>query len=76
MATTVVNTTASHGAGFLTTLSAPFRALGRALIMIAENNPRLKRMQALQAKTDEELAEMGLKRDQIVQYVFRDAYYM
>ena len=33
---------------------------------------RARQISALEAKTDEELAEMNLRRDQIAHYVFRD----
>lgn len=37
---------------------------------------RVDKMAALQAKSDEELAAMGLRRDDIVRHVFRDLYYI
>lgn len=46
-----------------------------ALDEIAENNPRLQRVESLRAKTDAELAALGIARDEIVHHVFRDAYY-
>ena len=33
---------------------------------------RQDKIAALEAKTDEELAQMGISRDRIVQHVFRD----
>ncbi|WP_176473852.1 hypothetical protein [Actibacterium ureilyticum] len=76
MATTITNTNAPQAGGILTAIGAPFRALGRGLVRMAEQNPRLKRIQALQAKSDAELAELGLKRDDIVHHVFRASYYL
>lgn len=46
-----------------------------ALEEMGENNPRLQRVRALQAKTDAELTTLGIKRDEIVHHVFRDLYY-
>ena len=39
---------------------------------IAEKNPQLRRVRALQALSDQELATRGLKRDEIVHHVFAD----
>ena len=36
---------------------------------------RIARMDALNAKTDEELAELGLQRTDIARHVFRDLYH-
>ncbi|MFU1478479.1 DUF1127 domain-containing protein [Roseovarius sp. C7] len=47
-------------------------ALGDALTSIVEHNGRLRRMQWLQDMSDEELAERGLKREDIVRHVFGD----
>jgi len=45
-------------------------------VAVAEANPRMKAVQRLSEMSDEELAERGLKRDDIVRHVFRDIYYM
>ncbi len=37
---------------------------------------RLGMIEALEAKTDAELAAMGLRRENIVHHVFRDLYYV
>lgn len=47
-------------------------ALGRGFDAYVRAASRSDRIEALQAKTDAELASLGLSRDQIVQYVFRD----
>lgn len=47
-------------------------AFGDALTSIVEHNGRLRRMQWLQDMSDEELAERGLKREDIVRHVFGD----
>lgn len=36
---------------------------------------RRAQIEALEAKSDEELAEMGLRRDEIAYHVFRDLFY-
>ncbi|WBU57654.1 hypothetical protein [Paracoccus sediminicola] len=39
---------------------------------IMRTNARCQEIEALQAKTDKELAALGITRDQIALYVFRD----
>ncbi|WP_323785826.1 hypothetical protein [Thalassovita sp.] len=41
-----------------------------------ERSSRIAEVEALKAKTDAELAAMGLKRENIAQYVFRDLFYV
>ena len=53
-------------------LSAPFRAIGSFFVAIMENNSRIKRVDALNAMTDEQLAKRGLRREDIVRHVFGD----
>ena len=43
--------------------------------MIGENNPRLRRARKLQAMTDNQLATLGIERQDIAHLVFRDVYY-
>lgn len=50
-------------------------AFGDALVRSAEASSRIHQIEALQAKSDAELAKMGLKRDEIVHYVFKDLFY-
>ena len=70
MALTVTHT--SNGATVWEIVTAPFRAIGRGLVSMGENNPRYLEAQRLHAMTDEELAARNLKRDDIVKYVYRD----
>jgi hypothetical protein len=56
-------------------VGAFFRAIGTRLVNASENSSRMTQINALNAKTDAELAKMGLRRDQIAHYVFRDLYY-
>ncbi len=57
------------------TIASFFRNIGNSLIAASEASSRIHQIQALEAKSDEELAEMGLRRDQIVHHVFKDLYY-
>ena len=46
------------------------------LARVAESSHRMREIERLQAMSDEELAERGLKRDGIAHHVFRDVYYV
>ncbi len=55
------------------------KGLSRFLAAMIENSAgsrRLRRVEELQAKSDMELAAMGIRRDRIVHLVFRDAFYI
>ncbi|MCT8160249.1 hypothetical protein [Pseudoruegeria sp. SHC-113] len=64
--------THSDTASFAAGLSALFSRLGAALMRAAENRSRVEQMERLNAKSDEELAALGLRREDIARYVFRD----
>lgn len=49
-----------------------FAKLGQGLNSYIETRSRRAEIAALEAKSDEELAKMGISRDRIVHYVFRD----
>ncbi|WP_371038136.1 MULTISPECIES: DUF1127 domain-containing protein [unclassified Rhodosalinus] len=51
-------------------------AIGDALAMASDVGRRVHRVDTLNDMTDDELAARGLKRDEIVQHVFRDLYYI
>ncbi|MGR3662688.1 MAG: DUF1127 domain-containing protein [Paracoccaceae bacterium] len=53
-----------------------FAAIWRGLIVIAEANPRLKKLEYLTSLSDDELAAKGMKRENMVQYVFNDRIYL
>lgn len=53
-----------------------FRNLGHAFIKGSPGQVRLDRAKVLEAKSDAELAQMGLKREDITRHVFRDLYYI
>jgi len=60
----------------LSRIVAFFASLGSSVTMAHSARVRFEQMQALQAKSDEELAAMNIKRDQIVTMVFKDLYYV
>ncbi|MFC3616190.1 DUF1127 domain-containing protein [Lutimaribacter marinistellae] len=74
MANITTNNPASTG--FLSGISGFFAAIGNGLVKIAENDSRVQRAQTLNALSDAELAQRGLKRDEIVAHVFRSSYYV
>ncbi|WP_421702887.1 hypothetical protein [Aliiroseovarius sp.] len=57
-------------------LMAPLRAVGRFFITVMEQNSRVQLVERLNAKSDAELAKIGIERDEIVHHVFRDLYYL
>lgn len=60
-------------AGFLRRSAS---AIGKAFVMISESNARMQAVQRLNDMSDAQLAERGLKREDIVHHVFRDTYYV
>lgn len=61
-------------------VGAAFRVFGESFALAAEaqaqGDSRLSRVRALQAKSDAELAQMGLRREEIVHQVFRNHSYL
>jgi len=49
-----------------------FAGVGRAMIVSSSAEARLRQVDALNAKTDAELAAMNLRREDIAAFVFRD----
>ena len=64
-----LHTVSDHIGGF-------FRSVGTAMVVNSSGYQKLQKVQRLQAKTDVELAEMGLKREDITRFVFHDLYLM
>ncbi|MGR3494187.1 DUF1127 domain-containing protein [Citreimonas sp.] len=69
-----IHTSAPHsGTGF-------FHNVGSAILnfftAIAESNSRMREAERLNAMSDQELARIGLKREDIARHVFRDMYYV
>lgn len=50
------------------------RAVGKALMESSEGNRRLIYAQALQAKSDAELAALNIKRENIIEHAFGRAF--
>lgn len=50
--------------------SRALSAVGQFLVRSAENNPRVRQMQALSQLSDKQLADLGIKREDIPMHVF------
>ena len=57
-------------------LNRVFNGILNFLVSISTAQSRVRQIEFLCALTDEELAERGLFRQDIVRYVYRDAYYI
>ncbi len=57
-------------------ISGVLASIGGFLTSVALANSRFQKVQELQALSDEQLAERGMKREDIVQAVFSDAYWI
>ncbi|CUH75129.1 DUF1127 domain-containing protein [Tropicibacter naphthalenivorans] len=53
-----------------------FEWVFQGLVRIGEANSRMQKVERLQALSDDQLAKMGLKRENIVQHVFGDIMYV
>ena len=57
-------------------MAGVFNGLGRGLTAYAERHARVDQINRLSAKSDAELAAMGLKRQDIARYVYRDIFFV
>jgi len=53
-----------------------FTAIGTGLVRMGENNSRFRQIEALQAMSDAQLAERGIKREDIVRVVYGDVFWV
>ncbi|MEP1201094.1 MULTISPECIES: hypothetical protein [unclassified Tateyamaria] len=70
----VTDTHSSTFSNIWTNISGFFTMVGRAMAMSTANaaEARFRQIELLNAKTDEELKVMNLRREDIPTYVFRD----
>jgi hypothetical protein len=61
---------------FLSNIGSFFSRMGHAMAKNSVGQARVDLVQSLQAKSDDELAALKIKRDDIVHHVFRDLYYL
>ncbi|KGM48079.1 hypothetical protein [Pseudooceanicola atlanticus] len=69
-------TTTFSDAGFRGKFDGFLANLGRGFNAYMERRARTDQIAALNAKSDAELAKMGITRDGIPAYVFRDLFYV
>ncbi len=53
-----------------------FAAIGNMFVEIAETNARVRQIEKLNNKSDAQLAQLGLRREDIARHVFRDKFYI
>ena len=53
-----------------------FSWFGTKMVELGEANSRVRRAERLNAMNDAELAELGLKREDIARHVFGDLYFL
>ncbi|MGR3464426.1 MULTISPECIES: DUF1127 domain-containing protein [Rhodobacterales] len=61
---------------FAATLIAPFAAIGRGLVALAETGPRMKQVRRLNEMSDEDLEALGTTRAEMVRKIFGGAIYL
>ncbi|WP_386679548.1 hypothetical protein [Loktanella sp. R86503] len=57
-------------------VDAFFATIGQGMNAYMERRSRMDQINHLEAKSDAELAKLGIQRDRIVQHVFRDLFYV
>ncbi len=62
--------------GVWDSVKVTFSFLGGLFLSISEANHRMHQVERLQAKSDAELAELGLRREDIARHVFHDTLYL
>ena len=75
MATQPADVIFSKG-GIRERVDAFFASMGQSFNAYLHHRSRYDEIQKMNAKSDAELAEMGVKRDDIPRYVFRDLFYI
>ena len=61
---------------FFAGVGAKFTSVLNAMAMASAGQRRAEKVEALWSKSDAELAQMGLKRENIVYHVFGDLFYV
>lgn len=71
-----VSTAPAHAAEHGSAVGRFFNAILNGLVRMAEADPRFRKLSVLAAMSDEQLAERGLRRDQIAREVLGGTYYV
>lgn len=74
--TNLTDTGTDSRARLMARVDAFFATLGQGMNAYMHRKSRMDEIEALHAKTDAELAAMGITRDRIPHYVFRDTFYI
>ncbi|PZX16286.1 hypothetical protein LX81_02138 [Palleronia aestuarii] len=61
--------------GLRQALANGYARFSETMVLIMESQARTKQVERLNAKSDAELAKLGLRRQDIVRHVFRDVMY-
>ncbi len=56
-------------------ISRFFATIGNALVLMSTANARVRQVEQLQSLSNEQLAERGIRREDIARHVFRDLYW-
>lgn len=79
MATQTTNLIDTHNdtrARLMARVDAFFAAMGQGINAYMHRKSRMDQIEALNAMSDAELAGIGITRDDIPRYVFRDTFYI
>ena len=68
-------TTITAPSGFRDRMASFFAGLGDGFNAYIESRSRIHQIHKLNALSDEQLASLGITRDRITAYVFRDLFY-
>lgn len=68
MSVASTNETFTHSLGHR--ITGLFTSIGHFFVALAEVSPQMKKLEQLASMTDEELAAKGMRREDIVKYVF------
>lgn len=71
-----VSSHVSAHTGISAKLAGMFHSISVAMVAYMERRARTEQITALQGKSDAELAKLGITREQIPSYVFRDLFYV
>lgn len=74
MADTSIHT--STGFNFIAGLERFWSGLASSMETLAKTQSRVRQMEALSNLSDDQLAQRGMKREDIARHVFRDVYYV
>ncbi|MDF3414174.1 hypothetical protein HKX54_06880 [Sulfitobacter sp. M57] len=75
-ASAVLNNEITATRNFFIRLGLKIENVVNKMAMSSTGQRRVDQVHMLQAKSDAELDKMGIKRDDIVHFVFRDLYYL